>query len=213
VYRRAAFAALLCLTALSGCARPGPVDAERSVRDGMKAQMGIDVAAVNVTRQPDGSFAGTATAANGDVYNVRASVSGDGWSVLQVVLADETIERMIRDHLATNMQVAATEVKKQSDGGFTGTATATNGTVYEVSASAPTARGIALNATLAQPTIENRVRADIEAKLDARVKGFALTRHGPCHFTGTATLTDGTLLDVETHLEGAQLVWSFGPMR
>jgi hypothetical protein len=99
------------------------------------------------------------------------------------------------------------------DGWFVLRAVATRGTVYEVTASAPSAQGIALNAIVGQPTVERAVREDIERKMEAKVRSLALTRQGPGGFTGTATLENGTVLNVETKMDGSHLTWWFEPVR
>lgn len=211
--RFTALALLVCLIGLASCT-PSPFDVEQSVRGEMQTKMGIELSALDLAKQPDGSYTGTATVVNGDVYEVAVDPPGSGRIKWRAVATQATIERMLRDHLEGNLHlnVKTMEVKKQPDGSYAGTATATNGDVYELTAGA-TSQGSVLNALVAQPTVERMVKEEIEKKLKAQVKSFNLTRHAPCNFTGTATLTNGKVLNVATKLEAGELVWKIEPAR
>jgi hypothetical protein len=52
-----------------GC-EPSKENIEKSVREGMKTNLDVDVTSCDLTKQPDGGYVGTATATNGDVYDV-----------------------------------------------------------------------------------------------------------------------------------------------
>lgn len=134
--RSAVFACLLAV--IAGCSA-GKTDMEKSVKQEMKTALNVEITAVSLTKQSDGGYSGTATAANGDTYDVTATApSSDGRFEWKAVVTQSTVERMLRDHLKTTMtiEVSALDLKKQPDGGYTGTANAANGDTYEVTAGA-----------------------------------------------------------------------------
>ncbi len=211
--RSAVFACLLAV--IAGCSA-GKTDMEKSVKQEMKTALNVEITAVSLTKQSDGGYSGTATAANGDTYDVTATApSSDGRFEWKAVVTQSTVERMLRDHLKTTMtiEVSALDLKKQPDGGYTGTANAANGDTYEVTAGAPAKEGIALGVVPGQSTVERMVSEDIEKQTKAKIKSFALTRKGPGTYTGTATQENGGVLVITTKLDGQNLTWTFRPLR
>lgn len=211
------FAALVpvCLVAAlaAGCA-PGKAGIEKSIRDEMKSSLGVEITKVDLDKQADGTFSGTATAANGDTYDVTTSPPKGGKVEWKAVVAKNTIERMLRDHIKTSLkaEVTALELNKQPDGTYSGTATTAPGNTYEVTASAPKVEGVMLNAVPAQSYVERLVREDIEKKSKVKVMSLDLTRQGPGTYTGTAALANGAVLAIGTKMDGPNLTWTFEPV-
>jgi uncharacterized protein with FMN-binding domain len=214
VLRYFALAVTVCLVAvLVGCA-PSKGDIEKSIKDEIKSRLGVEATAVNPTKQSDGGYTGTATAANGDVYDITVAPASRRRAEWKAVVSQGTVERMLRDHLKNNlkMEVAKMELTKEPDGNYSGTATATNGETIEVRAD-PKPEGIALNAVVAQPTVERLVREDVEKRTMVKVKSLNLTRQGPGTYTGTLDLANGEKLNVSTRMEGGKLLWEYKPLQ
>jgi hypothetical protein len=123
------------------------------------------------------------------------------------------VERSIRDEMKSSLNVEITRIDltRQSDGSYTGTATASNGYVYEVMTEAPRSRRTPWKAVLAQVTVERLVREDLEAKLHSKVKTLALTRESFGLYTGTAELENGQKVKIATRMEGNGLRLEYEP--
>jgi uncharacterized protein with FMN-binding domain len=216
VYSFAARALVVALFAVlvAGCGASKD-SMEKAVSEEMKKNLNTDITAISLTKQADGTYAGTATAANGNTYDVTTTAPKGGKFEWTAVLAKESVEKLIREHMKTslNADVTVTDMTKQADGSYTGTAAAANGDTYEVTAGAPTAAGIQMNYVAAQNTVERLVREDIEKQTRAKIKSFALTRKGPGVYTGTATQENGGVLSINTKLEGSSLTWTYRPLR
>ncbi|MBP3960418.1 hypothetical protein J8F10_34765 [Gemmata sp. G18] len=213
MFRFAILVAPLFALAVTGCA-PGKLDIEKSVKAEMNTSLGTEITAIDLAKQSDGGYAGTATAANGNTYDVTTTAPSSGRFEWKAVPAQSTVESMVREHLkkALAVDVSALDLKKQPDGGYTGTATTVRADTYEVAVGAPTKeQGIVLNATPGQSTVERLVREGIEAQMKTKIKSFALTRRAPGTYTGTATLEKGPALSISTTMEGQNLTWKIEP--
>ena len=140
----------VCFVALlSGCA-PGKSDIEKSIKDEMKSSLGVEVVSVNLTKQSDGSYTGTATAVNGDVYDVACDPPKGGKAEWR--------------------------------------------------------------AFPSQAMLERDMRKDLEEKAKGKVKSLTLTKQGPGTFTGTAVFEDGSKAKVSTTVEGKQVMSKYEPI-
>ncbi len=216
MYRFSARALVVCLfTALAAGCGAGKAEVEKAVREEMKKSLNAEITAISLTKQPDGTFAGTASATNGHTYDVTTTAPKGGKFEWTAVLTKESVEKLIRERMKTSFGVDFTvaDLQKQADGSYTGTGTGTNGDTYEVTAGAPTAAGINFNFVPGQSTVERLMREDIEKQTKAKIKSFVLTRKGPGTYSGTATQENGGVLSVSTKMDGMSLRWSFAPLR
>lgn len=125
------------------------------------------------------------------------------------------IEKSIKDEMKTsmNVEITSTNLTKGADGGYTGTATAANGDVYDVTAETPKGGRSAWTAIPAQSTVERMVREKIENDNKVKVKSIALTKQGPGVFSGTLELEGGGKMKVSTSMEGKNMNWKAEPMQ
>jgi len=192
-----------------------PPDMEKALQSQMTAQMKVEITSVRLTQRADGTFAGTATAADGTTFDVTTSPdpkhNGFEWTA---VTSPASVERLVRDRLAAHkLDVSTLYMKKQPEGGYGGTATTTNGDTFEIEVEvpprdAPAREEVMLNVTPGQATVERLVGEDIEKDTGVKVKSFALNRKGPGVYTGTAT-QENDVLTVTTKMDGPQLTWTF----
>lgn len=128
-------------------------------------------------------------------------------------LGQADIERSIRENMKANLNVTVNtiDLRKLADGSFTGTATAQNGDVYEVSTTPPKSDRIEWKVTPGQTTVEGLVRAGLEQKTSSKVTLLNLTRPAPGTYTGRAELASGEKYNVSTRMEGMQLLWEAKP--
>lgn len=127
-------AALVTVLA-AGCA-PSKGDIEKSVRDELKTSLGVDIAAIDLAKQPDGSYAGTATAANGDVYDVTTKPPKGGRIEWKALPSHAMVERLVREMMEKELpvKVALVKLTKESSGAYSGTAELANGEMLSVTA-------------------------------------------------------------------------------
>jgi hypothetical protein len=127
--------ALVCALA-AGCA-PSKGDIEKSIREEMKTSLNVDVAAVNLTKQPDGSYVGTATAANGDVYDVTTNPPQGARIEWKAIPSQAMVERDVRAGVESHYQVKVKTLSltKKGPGTYNGTVEFENGTKMSVSTS------------------------------------------------------------------------------
>lgn len=119
------------------------------------------------------------------------------------------IEKSIREGMKAdqNVEIKTIDLTKQSDGGYTGTATADNGDEYEIIVNKPRGSRVDWRAVPSQPMVERIVRGGMDEKLKSKVKTLNLTKESPGTYYGTAELEDGTKLNVSTKMEGNALTW------
>lgn len=132
-----AFVLPICLaTALVGCA-PSKSDIDKSIKDEMKSSMNVDITSTALTKQSDGGYTGTATAANGDVYDVTVEPSKNGRSEWKAIPSQAMVEKMVREGLAAQLKVnvKGLALTKQGLGIYSGTADLDNGQKMKVTTS------------------------------------------------------------------------------
>jgi hypothetical protein len=126
----------VCLAAgLAGCG-PSKGDIDKSIKDEMKSGLGVDITSTNLTKQPDGGYTGTATAANGDIYDVVVNPSKGNKAEWKAAPAQPTVEKMLREMIDAQIKVKVQSMSltKQGFGTYTGTAALENGKKLNLSA-------------------------------------------------------------------------------
>jgi hypothetical protein len=136
VYRVVAFAVPVFLVVLAGCA-PAKSDIDKSIKDEMKTSMNVEITSTNLTKQSDGGYTGTATAANGDVYDVTVDPPKGGRTEWKAIPSQAMVEKMMREGIATQIKsnVKTLTLTKQGPGIYSGTADLENGLKMKVSTS------------------------------------------------------------------------------
>lgn len=77
----------------AGCAPNNQSDLEKSIREEMKSKLDVTITAVELKKQDDGTYAGTATADNGDVYDVTTKPPGGGAIQWHAVLSPASADK------------------------------------------------------------------------------------------------------------------------
>jgi uncharacterized protein with FMN-binding domain len=127
-----------------GCAPPAQNELEKSVRDEMKAKHNVGMVSFDLKKQDDGSYVGTATADNGDVYDLTTSPPKQGkmeWKTnLSQASRDKNmlaeVIRLTRDGLEEKFKTKVTELSltKVADNNYEGTAETENKQKWNVKA-------------------------------------------------------------------------------
>jgi uncharacterized protein with FMN-binding domain len=125
------------------------------------------------------------------------------------------IEKSLREEMNAklNVEITSTSLTKQADGGYTGTATARNGDVYDVTVGPVKGGQFEWKAIAGQATVEKDIRAWLEREYKSKVKNLALTKQEPGIYKGTATLENGGKLNLSTYLEGTQMMYKADPVQ
>jgi uncharacterized protein with FMN-binding domain len=126
---RALSVAALALVLFAGCG-PSQSTIERSIRDEMKKSMNVEIGAINITKQADGGYTGTASATNGDVYDVLVNPAQGNRTEWKAYPGQAMLEKLFRTEIAKSsgaQPTALTLTKGGSVGVYTGTATMPNG--------------------------------------------------------------------------------------
>jgi hypothetical protein len=112
----------------AGCERE-QARLERTIREEMKTKLSVEVASFDLKKQPDGGYAGTATAANGETYDVTATPPRDGRTEWLAVPGRATLERQIREGIEaqTKAKLKSLDLAPQSPGVYAGTAVLESG--------------------------------------------------------------------------------------
>lgn len=108
---------------------------ERRIRDHFKAACNLDATAVTLRELFHRGFEGTATVANGDVYDVTIDPpSRSGRSEFHIVYGRPTVERMIRTGINEKnaSKVKTLALEKRSPGHYAGTAVLADGAKLKV---------------------------------------------------------------------------------
>lgn len=123
------------------------------------------------------------------------------------------IEKSIINEMKTsmNVEITSTSLTKQSDGSYTGTATARNGDVYDVTVEPPKGGRTEWKALPGQAMVEKTIREGIEGQNKMKVKALTLNKQGPGIYTGTAVLENGFKMSVSTSMEGKQIMMKAEP--
>jgi uncharacterized protein with FMN-binding domain len=112
---------------LTGCGVPQS-EVERIVRTGIEDKMHTKVTSLNLTKESDTKYTGTATVSSGDKFDIQATVEGK--MVRWTALPDRAgTEKQFKEIISKQLggQVQSMELTKGSDGTYTGTATLATG--------------------------------------------------------------------------------------
>lgn len=109
------------------------------------------------------------------------------------------------------VDIAAVDLQKQPNGGYTGTATAANGDVYDVTVEPPKGGKSEWKATPTIPIIERMVRQSMDSQLPSKVKTMSLTKQGTDQYSGTAVLENGVRMKVTARMDGKNLSSNWQP--
>jgi hypothetical protein len=127
---RAVFAVPIAFLAslVWGCS-PSQGDIEKSIRDGMKSQLGVATTSIDLTKQADGAYLGTATAENGDVYEVTATPPKDYKIEWKAFPGQVMVEQRLREGLEQQLssKVKTLQLTKHGPGSYSGPAELTSG--------------------------------------------------------------------------------------
>ncbi len=131
----ASIACAVLFFAATGCG-PTQADVEKSIRDGMKSQLNIEITAVDLKKQPDGTYAGTATAANGDVYDITTEPPSGGTMQWKALPTPPVVERQVKQIMEeqTKGKLRSLKLAKKDGNRYEGTAEAEDGTKLKVTA-------------------------------------------------------------------------------
>ena len=125
------------------------------------------------------------------------------------------IEKSLREEMNSklNVEITSTNLTKQADGGYTGTATARNGDTYDVTVKPPKGREFEWQSVAGQVMVEKNLREWLEGQYKSKVKTIALNKKEPGVYDGTAVLENDLKLKLSTHLEGTQLMMNAEPVQ
>jgi hypothetical protein len=132
----------LCLTPCvvltlltTGCS-PSQGDIEKSIRDEMKSKMNVEIKTFDLKKQADGSYLGTATADNGDVYDITTEAPQGNKISWKATPSKTTIERMIKEMVAAQLKLKVTSITLEKKEGmdYAGHATTEQGVTLDLSA-------------------------------------------------------------------------------
>jgi len=100
---------------ICGCSPgPDPEEIKTSIRDTFQTDRGVEITDVELTKQPDDTYAGKAHAANGDSYDVTTSVDEDGPLSWNAKLDQASIEHREREQKA-RLKKLADSFKEEQD--------------------------------------------------------------------------------------------------
>jgi hypothetical protein len=118
---------------ISGCA-PSQSELEKSIKEGMKSQLNVEVSSLNLTKQSDGSYVGTASCTNGDVYDITTTAPDKGKIEWKAKPGQAAIERRVREGMEEKLggKVKSLTLTKSSDEGYTGVGEMTTGLKYDI---------------------------------------------------------------------------------
>jgi len=80
----------------TGCT-PSQSDVEKSIREEMKSALGVTIQSLDIKKQADGSYMGTATAENGDLYEVNTQPPKCGTVEWKAVPGQAMVEKIVKD--------------------------------------------------------------------------------------------------------------------
>ena len=116
------------LLLVAGCA-PDQRSVEKAVAEGIKSKLQIDIASFELKKREDGGYDGTATAQNGDVYEVTTQPVKEGKVEWQAIPGQAMVEKTVRDGIEKQLgaQVQKLQLTREALGSFTGPAELSNG--------------------------------------------------------------------------------------
>ena len=125
------------------------------------------------------------------------------------------IDKSLREEMNAklNVEITSTNLTKQPDGGYTGTATTRTGDTYDVTVGPVKGGQFEWKAIAGQALVEKDMRTWLEGQYKSKVKTLALTKQGPGVYNGTADMENGLKLNVSTHMEGIQLMMKADPVQ
>jgi len=106
---------------VSGCS-PGKSDIEKSIKEEMKKTNNVEITSVSLTKKDDGSYDGTATAANGDVYDVTTAAPSGVKIEWKALPGEPMVERLVREDIEAKFKVIVKRfnLTKHEPGNYTG---------------------------------------------------------------------------------------------
>lgn len=128
-------AAMVCgLVFVAGCA-PSQKAIENSIREEMKKSLNVEITTINLQKQADGSYIGTANAANGDSYEVTTAAPKGGRTEWKAIPSQAMCEKLLREGIKQQLglDVSKFDITKQSPGTYSGTADVQGGGKLKVS--------------------------------------------------------------------------------
>jgi uncharacterized protein with FMN-binding domain len=96
-----------------GCAPPGQSELEKSIRDEMKSKNNVNIVSFDLKKQDDGTYVGTATADNGDVYDVKTKPPSKGKMEWETRISDATLEKYALAERDSNLLAEVTKVTRE----------------------------------------------------------------------------------------------------
>lgn len=119
------------------------------------------------------------------------------------------IEHSIRDEMKNGMNVEITKIDlaKQPDGGYTGTATATTGDVYDVEVQAPKGNRSEWKALPTPAVLEKQLAKNLGAKLGDQLKSVHVNKIGGGLYAATVILASGERLEMRSKMVGNQVMF------
>jgi hypothetical protein len=184
-------------------ARPPLARAESDLRKDMETKLNKKVRSLQLTRQEDGRFSGTAELESGEQFDVR---EGDENSpeLLRYEWNQATVEKWIKQVAQEryNDTLRTLSVTRQGPTRYTGKATGTSGLQYDVSllpmASRPgEATQVQLNLTVLPASLPGWVSRGLEKELKVKVKTITLKPHPDGHYhTGEAVCETGEVYEL-----------------
>ena len=145
MFRRALnlFVLFVLCTLPIACA-PSQADLEKSIRDEMKSKNNVNITSVNLTKNADGSYTGTAVGENGDVYDITTKAPENGKIEWQAKDSQSThdkkalgeVTRVVREGMEEQhkTKVTALSLSKVSDNKFEGKAETETGGKFAIKA-------------------------------------------------------------------------------
>jgi len=105
---------------VSGCG-PSQSELEKAIRDEMKSKMNVDITSFDLKKQSNGSYVGTATAVNGNVYDVVTEVPKLDKVEWKAIPGQVMVEKMARAEIEQlySGSVTSLQLTKKEPGVYT----------------------------------------------------------------------------------------------
>ncbi len=186
---------------------------KNSIKQEMKSTRRVDITDINLAKSADGGLSGTATASNGDVYDLQVDKPGGSRQAWTASPSKKMLEREISTMMAkSSLGTAGTiDITKTDSGGYVGSATTSAGDTYEVFVKPSTSLLQFITVIPSQQTITASLTREIESRTRETVRSVELTRIKAGEYTGAAVLSGGGRLDVTTAYNGTKVSYSFKP--
>lgn len=127
---------IFAMTLLSGGCAPSQEAIEKSIRDEMKSTMKVEVKSIDIKKQEDGSYIGTATAENGDTYDITTEKPDQGKIAWKATPSKTTLERMMSEIVTNqlNLKVKSLNLDKKEGLNYSGMAESQEGLKFTLTA-------------------------------------------------------------------------------